>query len=109
MSGKQILGLLDWGQLLTRDSAVLLAPGLGLGVALIFITARFRHFAVLPCCLIAIPVVFHCVLLAAGISLDEARTAFDHGWLAQTSGTTDFWKVYEHYRFERVDWTVLPK
>eukprot|EP00730_Choanoeca_flexa_P001174 TRINITY_DN10516_c0_g1_i1.p1 TRINITY_DN10516_c0_g1~~TRINITY_DN10516_c0_g1_i1.p1 ORF type:complete len:722 (+),score=165.89 TRINITY_DN10516_c0_g1_i1:58-2166(+) len=109
MSGRQILGLLDWGKLFNADAMLLMCPGLLLGIALVLITSRFRHFAVLPCCLVAIPIAFHLILLMAGVSLDEARSAYGTGWLAQTTGETHFWEVWEHYEFRKVDWSVVPK
>ena len=109
MSGKEILGPLDWGKLFNGPSMLLMCPGLLLGVALVLITGRFRHFAVLPCCLVAIPILFHLLLLAAGVSLDEARAAYSTGWLASTTGETHFWQVWEHYQFKKVDWSVIPK
>eukprot|EP00045_Choanoeca_perplexa_P014897 m.178232 g.178232 ORF g.178232 m.178232 type:complete len:579 (+) comp16833_c0_seq1:36-1772(+) len=109
MSGHEILGPLDWGKLFNGESMLLMCPGLLLGVALVFITGRFRHFAVLPCCLVAIPILFHITLLAAGVSLDEARSAYGTGWLAATTGETHFWQVWEHYQFGKVDWSVIPK
>ncbi|EDQ92088.1 uncharacterized protein MONBRDRAFT_22902 [Monosiga brevicollis MX1] len=109
MSGKQILTFRDWGAPFNRDSMILITPGLLLGIGLIFVTNRFRHFAVLPCCLLAIPVIFHIILAASGTSLDEARVAFGEGWLAPSTGSTKFWEVWEHYQFGKVHWGVVPK
>eukprot|EP00043_Microstomoeca_roanoka_P015501 m.155285 g.155285 ORF g.155285 m.155285 type:complete len:1051 (+) comp16274_c0_seq1:16-3168(+) len=108
MSGVQILSVLDWGHLFHRDAAILMAPGIGIGIALFFITGKFRHFAVLPCCLLAIPTVFHIALLIGNISLEDARTAFDEGWLAPQSNRSEFWLVYEHFEFGKVDWSAIP-
>lgn len=108
MSGKEIAGVQDWGQLATADTMILLAPGLLLGVALVFIDMKFEHYAVLPLCLLSIPLAFHLILLMAGVSLDEARKSFGEGWLAPVTDKADFWECWEHYQFDLVDWSILP-
>lgn len=108
MSGEEVSGVQDWHRLFHRDAMILVVPGVLLGIALVLITTRFRHFAVLPLCLLAIPVGFHLVLLAADVSLAEARVSLDKGWLAPATNATDFWLVWDHFEVKKVDWGVLP-
>ena len=108
MSGKQIESFATWGQLFNHDSAILIAPGLLLGVAILLIIQRFRHFLVLPGCLVAIPVGFHLLLLATGTSLDQAREAYGTGWLANNTDTGLFYHAWDHYQFEKVQWYAVP-
>lgn len=85
--GETIDGLLSvtkaysqWRFLLTLDSARHLLPGVVLGIALICIVTRFRHFLVLPGCMLAIPCGFYVVQTIGGWELEELR---DDGWLAE--------------------------
>ena len=49
---------------------------------LLFMVLRFKHVAVLPSCMLAIPAAFYIVLFAGGWSLDEARGTWGVGWLS---------------------------
>eukprot|EP00051_Salpingoeca_urceolata_P016802 m.225666 g.225666 ORF g.225666 m.225666 type:complete len:984 (-) comp18784_c0_seq2:379-3330(-) len=109
MSQTSVSTIKEWGQLFTHDRVLLMLPGVLLGVALFIILGRFRHYAVLPCCLMTIPVVFHIILAAGGWSLDDARASLTTGWLAPTSAETDFWLVWKHYDFSKIRWHCYPQ
>eukprot|EP00055_Hartaetosiga_balthica_P012536 m.61143 g.61143 ORF g.61143 m.61143 type:complete len:1064 (-) comp7982_c0_seq1:318-3509(-) len=109
MSGVEILSVMDLPHLFHRNELILIAPGIALGLGLVFVTTKFKHFAVLPACLIIIPIGFHIILLATNTSLQEAREVYDHGWLAQTSNSSQFWLVFEHFEFKKVQWGAVPR
>ena len=109
MTGVEIVTMADWTHLANKDSIVLMLPGIILGIALVVIDMKFEHYAVLPLCLMAIPIGFHLILLMSRVSLEDARNAFGHGWLAQATGNTEFWLIWEHYQFRLVDWALVPQ
>lgn len=108
MSGEEIATVKDLGRLFHKDALILCTPGVLTGIAMMLIVRRFRHFAVLPCCLLAIPVVFHIVLAASGVSIKEAQSSLGHGWLAKHTPSTKFWDSWEHYDFRKVQWGAIP-
>lgn len=68
MTGKRVEFMGDWTRIFHRNSAILMTPGILTGLALIAVTTKYRHFAVLPCCLLVIPAVFHIILLISNVS-----------------------------------------
>lgn len=108
MSGKPLGGLRDWGTLGDKNSIILMAPGLCLGLVLFLITSRFRHFAVLPCVLMIIPIGFYVILAAGGWSLDDARVAYGHGWVANSTDVPPFYDGWKFYEFPKVHWDAIP-
>lgn len=99
MTGKQINGIHTWSEVMNHNSAILMAPGLALGISLLFFVQRVQHPAALPCALIAIPALFYVVLIAGGYSLAEARGAYGEGWLDKESKQASFWQAWDGYRF----------
>eukprot|EP00037_Helgoeca_nana_P017787 m.169060 g.169060 ORF g.169060 m.169060 type:complete len:1024 (-) comp24150_c0_seq1:110-3181(-) len=108
MTGKQINGIHTWGEVMNHNSAILMAPGLALGISLLFFVQRVQHPAALPCALIAIPALFYVVLIAGGYSLAEARGAYGEGWLDKESKQASFWQAWDGYRFGLVQWYAIP-
>jgi len=193
MSGKEITSILEWKELGDRDAFLLVLPGLLLGATLILLTRFVRHYAVLPCFLLAvrgslpgtgtsqshailcrckcgcnvaaippmgpvhgspawfshlpcslahclhslprfgsppsqnknknkplrgllidalamqIPAVFHLTLLALGMTVAESATCLGHGWVDAGESNAEFWLVWQHFRFDLVQWHVLPQ
>ena len=109
MTGETIDGLADWHKIFTKDNGILLAPGVLGGGLLLMVLQRFRHFAVLPCCLVSIPVIFYIILAAGSYSLEDARLAYGRGWVEnKTKGAEDFWDGWELYDFNHIQWYVIP-
>lgn len=104
MTGANLTGIASWGQLFDTHLVALLAPGLICGVLLSVISARFQHFAVFPCCLIAMPVMFFVVLYVSGRSVDDARA---YGYLSPETTTFSLVEVYGLFDFGKIHWEVM--
>jgi len=89
----------------THGRARLVVPGVATGLLLYGILRRFRHFAVLPCLLIAIPVCFFVVMLALGLSLDDVR---ETGWVDSDTSTVSFYDIWPLFDFAQVHWKAFP-
>eukprot|EP00045_Choanoeca_perplexa_P014077 m.163665 g.163665 ORF g.163665 m.163665 type:complete len:1097 (+) comp16556_c0_seq5:174-3464(+) len=99
----------DWQKLFHPDVGVLIAPGLACGLLLLIVSRTVSHFAALPLCLLAIPSAFYVVLFSAGYSMQDARDAYSgHGWVAQETPDTQFYHVWQHFKFGLVQWHVIP-
>lgn len=98
--------------LLNWETVLLAAPGVALGGILLFVSGRFRHFAVLPSLLVGIPIVFYLVLWTSGVNSETAR---EHGWLPASSAAAGYMVprdplgFYAWFRFDRVHWDILPQ
>eukprot|EP00054_Salpingoeca_dolichothecata_P023001 m.152094 g.152094 ORF g.152094 m.152094 type:complete len:1056 (+) comp24534_c0_seq1:22-3189(+) len=108
MSGEPVSGITDWKHLGNKDALILMAPGIAVGLALYLITARFKHYAVLPLCLIIIPCIFHVALAASPYSLDDARNAYGSGWVGQNTGAAQFYHIWDHFKFSKIHWHAIP-
>ena len=108
MTNVPILSFCDWVNIFNTDSMVLLLPGVLLGFLLTYLVLKIRHFSVLPICLIIIPCIFYLILAISGSSLNNARGAFEHGWLANSTDSAYFWEVWEHYDVTIVYWKAIP-
>ncbi|KAK9839095.1 hypothetical protein WJX74_009429 [Apatococcus lobatus] len=84
-----------WLDLFSPDSLLKLLPAVVCTLLTIAVMHRVRHPLGLPGLLLAIPLVFHLVLLCSGISLEQAE---DAGWVAQAEkGAQPFWEVWQLY------------
>ncbi|RLN57875.1 hypothetical protein BBJ28_00022556, partial [Nothophytophthora sp. Chile5] len=105
MTGVSLAVIQGWAVLVTSPhNLLLLTPGLLSGVMLSVLTSRFRHFAVFPCCLVALPVGFFLVLWLSGCSLEDARTA---GFLAEEGPGVSLLDVYSLFDFAHIHWSVM--
>lgn len=129
MTGNPLTKLSDYAHIFDHTHreqiapALLALPGVLLGLALMQIVGRFRHVAVLPCCLLAIPVSFYIVMYAGGWDLDDARSA---GWVeggvanhtvghggvqpksGGSSGENEFYYGWLHYYFSgEIQWYAI--
>jgi hypothetical protein len=77
-SGVQIDTLFSWANVCTPDALMKLGPLLATVATLMVATERCHHPLVLPGVLVAIPLLFHLVLLTMGWSLEQAQEA---GWV----------------------------
>ena len=99
------------------NTLILIAPGVSIGGILLLVIQRWRHFAVLPSMLIAIPTIYYIIMVAAGISFQEARSAYGYGWLANdtvadganVTVADDFWDGWKDYKFAKIHWHALPR
>lgn len=109
MADEPLNSVVDWGKLAHRDIIILLTPGLLLGVVMLLVSRKIRHFLALPVTLLLIPAIFYAVVYAAGYTLDDARSAFNgKGWIGQAANGVDFRKTWNGFKFDRVHWHVIP-
>ena len=76
----QINSFTSWKHLANQDALIKLVPAVGATAALLLTLKHSRNPFVLPVVLVAIPAIFHIVLVATGTSLQQAA---DAGWLMQ--------------------------
>ncbi|CAM9174003.1 unnamed protein product [Phaeothamnion confervicola] len=107
-NGAPVVGAAGWARLLRSPSALLrAAPSVAAGAGLYWALRRFRSVATLPACMLAMVVAFYAVLLAAGVSLDEARAA---GWVAPASPSMPVWGAWAFFKPGEVIWSaILPR
>ena len=86
----QINSIWDWIHVLRPSMLLHLAPGVASTAAIWATMHKVRHPLALPGVLIAIPALFHLVLLAGRWSLKDAR---DAGWLTQTPVRLTRWPM----------------
>ncbi|KAJ0395928.1 hypothetical protein P43SY_009333 [Pythium insidiosum] len=105
MTGANLSGGIGaWAQLLTVHNLALLAPGAICGVLLVAVTARFQHFAVFPCCLVLMPVLFFIALWTTGHSMEDARA---YGYFSPDTTTISLVEVYKLFDFSSIHWEVM--
>ncbi|DBA02254.1 TPA: hypothetical protein N0F65_007664 [Lagenidium giganteum] len=105
MTGLHLTGIVSWVDVLELHALALAAPGVICGVLLSFITSRYRHFAVFPCCLVMMPVVFFLLLPVFGSTVDDARSA---GFLATEGPSISLSRIYGLFDVFKVHWRVIP-
>lgn len=109
MANVPLNSITDWGRLFHKDIIILMTPGLLVGVVMLVVSRRVRHFLALPVLLLAIPALFFVVVYAAGYTLDDARSAYDgRGWVGEASKASDFRRTWDGFKFSRVHWHVVP-
>ena len=108
MADVPLNSVVDWGKLAHRDIIILLTPGLLLGVVMLVVSRKIRHFLALPVTLLLIPTLFYAIVYAAGYTLDDARRAYGRGWVGEATGGVDFKKTWNGFKFDRVHWHVIP-
>eukprot|EP00051_Salpingoeca_urceolata_P019365 m.281611 g.281611 ORF g.281611 m.281611 type:complete len:1038 (-) comp19404_c0_seq9:16-3129(-) len=109
MAGFEVTSITDFKKMTSWQSYVLVVPGLVFGLLLVVVSRKFKHFAVLPVTLLAIPAGFYIVLAASGTSMDEARQALGSGWVGPRTSSTHFWEVWEHFEFAKVHWSACAQ
>lgn len=105
MANVEISGLLEWYKAFQPDVFLFVLPGV-LGGIWIYTSMRiFKHMGVLPVCIIAILILFYAVLLATGMTIEDAR---DFGWINQAEATPVWYKTWDYFQFDKVEWSALP-
>ena len=104
-AGIEVTGILQWGAFFTPETFKLILPGLLCGIMIYVLVRRIRHMAVLPCCIFGMCAVFYAVLLATGMTLEEAR---DAGWVSAADDPPPWYLTWSYLRFDKVVWSVLP-
>jgi SulP family sulfate permease len=111
MSGVQVTsllgldGLAQWSQLLQPAALLATLPGVACGLAMLLALSRYDHFLLLPGMLLAIPLAFFIVALAAGYDLEQLR---DAGWIAPAQPAAPPLEAFRFFRLEMVRWELLP-
>ena len=111
MSGVQVTSLLgpdalaEWSELLQPAALLATLPGVACGLAMLLALSRYDHFLLLPGMLLAIPLAFFLVALAAGYDLDQLR---DAGWIAPPQPAAPPLEAFRFFRLELVRWELLP-
>ncbi len=108
MADENVTSFKDWPVLFTGDNILLVLPGVLLGLLLVILVQKIHHFLVLPVFLLSIPVLFYVTLAMAGASLGDARTVLGSGYVSPDSGTSEFWKVWQHYDITKMQWYAIP-
>ena len=104
-AGIEVTGILQWGAFFTPGTFQLILPGLVCGIMIYVLVRRIRHMVVLPCCIFGMCAVFYAVLLATGMTLEEAR---DAGWVSAADDPPPWYLTWSYLRFDKVVWSVLP-
>ena len=86
------------------DLAALWMVGPLFAVILMGTLKRFKHHLVFPAVLLGVVLLSYIGLLAAGTSLDSARTK---GWLFQMFGNTSVLEPWYLFKIETVDWFLV--
>eukprot|EP00040_Diaphanoeca_grandis_P019374 m.102250 g.102250 ORF g.102250 m.102250 type:complete len:981 (-) comp27395_c0_seq2:91-3033(-) len=108
MSGEQVEAFKDWKLIGNAEAMIHIAPGVGLGLMLLFVVTKFRHFLVLPVTLLLIPIGFYVVLAATNTSMEEARS---QNWLSSSNGTTVyFFHAWDNSypKMHLIRWEAIP-
>ncbi|KAK9845864.1 hypothetical protein WJX81_004564 [Elliptochloris bilobata] len=114
--GIEVGSFTSWAKLADADALMRLAPTMG-ATALLLAAMKLAPLCTgtrlealaplfLPGALVLIPVAFQLVLLAMGVSLQDAA---DAGWVLQPKPGTPFWEVYRLFnikdlRFDGIYW-----
>eukprot|EP00038_Savillea_parva_P025233 m.46802 g.46802 ORF g.46802 m.46802 type:complete len:1030 (+) comp6806_c0_seq1:50-3139(+) len=109
MAGRDISSPADYGNLLHADLWILMAPGVVGGIVLLLIVQHTTHPAALPGALLGIPLLFYAVVLCGGWSMDELRSAYGVGWLAENEPQPPFYRTWDGFEFSRIQWYAIPK
>lgn len=104
-AGIEVTGILQWGAFFAPETFKLILPGLLCGIMIYVLVRRIKHMAVLPCCIFGMCAVFYAVLLATGMTLEEAR---DAGWVSAADDPPPWYLTWSYLRFDKVVWSVLP-
>ncbi|GAX80746.1 hypothetical protein CEUSTIGMA_g8181.t1 [Chlamydomonas eustigma] len=100
-AGVELNKVSQWLDVLHFDPLTKLAPLIATTAVLVVTLEHFSHPLVLPSVLAAVPLLFHIVLLVAGVSLSQAQ---DAGWaMKPTTGSPYFWDLWGMFNlnFER--------
>ena len=81
----QINSIIEWLDVLHLAPLIHMAPAAASTAAILFAMHRARNPLALPGVLVAIPTLFHLILLAGNWSLDDAR---NQGWLTKPTVST---------------------
>ncbi len=91
--------------LLQSDMLIRWLPGLILGVLLVVVLRRYKHFLIIPTTLLAAIGVFYLLAWLAGISVTEAHHA--HRWLLASPPAGGLWQPLSLSALGEVDWSVI--
>ena len=104
MTTLHLTGIPSWIQLFDRTALLHVSPGIVCGCLLLWVSKRFSHFAILPTCLISMPLLFYGVCYFSSVSLDDARSL---GWVGKMSAEAPFWESWKMFDMSRVHWHVM--
>jgi MFS superfamily sulfate permease-like transporter len=82
--------------------------GLACAIFLNIIQKMFKNPFLLPIFFCVIPIIFYCIVLVSGVTMQELR---EMGWLFTLPSATDspFWLFWTYYDFNVVDWSAIAK
>ena len=96
----------QWSQLLQPEPLFFCVPGVLIGLAILILVMRYRHFLVLPSLLLAVPLLFYLVMgVFLGFSLQEMR---DFGLVAQAEPSGNPLLVWHNFDLGLVKWSLVP-
>lgn len=88
----------------TSQALIQWLPGICLTVFLLTVLRRYKNSFILPSTLLTAIALFHLLLLAYGISIDDAIA---RGWLVGHLPDRCLWEPLDFRAFSRIDWTVI--
>jgi len=78
--------------------------GAGFALVLLAVTARYKHFSVVPLSLLAFVAAFYAGLLGTGMPLEAARA---QGWLLDLAFTGGVWQPLTPQALAAIDWGAV--
>ncbi|GAX78337.1 hypothetical protein CEUSTIGMA_g5779.t1 [Chlamydomonas eustigma] len=106
-AGVELNEVVQWLNVLKPDPLIKLTALAGTTFMFMWVMHRFHHPLVLPAALAAVPLVFHLVLIASGLDLEQAQEA---GWVMKpTEGSSyQFWELWQLFNIDpQTGWAGL--
>ena len=94
-----------WQQLWQDDQYKRVLPGLLGGLFIYGSVRRLRHMAVLPSCILLLLAIFYACLWWTQTSLEQAT---EQGWIRPMDPPPAWYKTWDFFQFDKVQWSVLP-
>ena len=88
------------------ENSLYILPGILGGTFIYFSVQRFRHVAVLPCCIAILLLGFYAGLALTGSSIEQAT---ENGWIRHAEETPAWYHTWDYIKLDRVAWDALPQ
>jgi hypothetical protein len=104
---KPLVSLSDWQYVIaTKQSMILVAPGLIAGLILTLTSRYATSASVLPLTMVALPALFYIGMYALGMTMDEAR---DEGWIGAVAPPVPIGDLFQLIDFKLVRWDMITR
>ena len=81
-------------------------PGLLGGLGIYVSASYLKHMAVLPCCILALLLIFYVLLWTTDTSVAEAT---ENGWIRKMHEPPRWFETWKYFAFDKVQWYALPQ